>query len=156
MITWEAPIWLYLWLAGMAGGACFATVLVNAFSRGAYRPLVRLGIYVGVPLAVIGVLLLVTDLGIPLRFWHLMLIFKPLSAMSMGTWILFFFVAAGIIAIIQWWGQSIVTYPTASCGASWAPHPVTDGAAFLRPASWGVSSGFFYETSGKERPIHLS
>ena len=111
MMTWEAPIWLYLWLAGMAGGACFATVLINAFSGGTHRSLVRLGLYVGVPLAVIGVLLLVVDLGMPLRFWHLMLLFKPLSAMSMGTWILFFYVAAGIIAIILWWGQSVMNLP---------------------------------------------
>ncbi len=39
-----------------------------------------------------------------------------------------------------------VTYPAASCGASYGPPPGTDGAAFLPTASWGVSSGYRMRT----------
>ena len=28
-MTWAAPIWIYLWLAGMAGGAYFAAFVTG-------------------------------------------------------------------------------------------------------------------------------
>ena len=87
-MAWSAAIWIYLWLAGMAGGAYFAAFLADRFTGGGNRQLLRLATYVGIPLAVIGVMLLIVDLGQPIRFWHLMVIFKVTSPMSMGTWIL--------------------------------------------------------------------
>jgi len=69
---------------------------------GTQKALLRLATYVGVPFAVIGVLLLIVDLGVPIRFWHLLAEFDAVSAMSLGTWILFVWVAAGVIMIILW------------------------------------------------------
>lgn len=102
MITWGGPIWLYLWLAGMAGGAYFAAFLVDRFMGGTQKALLRLATYVGVPFAIIGVLLLIVDLGVPIRFWHLLVQFDVVSAMSLGTWILFVWVAAAVIMIFLW------------------------------------------------------
>jgi polysulfide reductase chain C len=102
MITWGGPIWLYLWLAGMAGGAYFAAFLVDRFMGGTQKALLRLATYVGVPFAIIGVLLLIVDLGVPIRFWHLLAEFDVVSAMSLGTWILFVWVAAAVIMIFLW------------------------------------------------------
>ncbi len=102
-MAWSAPIWIYLWMAGMAGGAYLAAFLTERFTGVADRKLLRLATYVGVPLAVIGVLLLVVDLGQPIRFWHLFTQFKVISPMSMGTWVLLFWVAIAIIMIILWW-----------------------------------------------------
>ena len=102
MITWGGPIWLYLWLAGMAGGAYFAAFLVDRFMGGTQKALLRLATYVGLPFAVIGVLLLIVDLGVPIRFWHLLIEFDAVSAMSLGTWILFVWVGAAVIMIILW------------------------------------------------------
>ncbi len=102
-MAWSAPIWIYLWLAGMAGGAYFVAFLVERFGGVVDRKLLRLATYVGVPLAVIGVLLLVVDLGQPLRFWHLFTQFKVISPMSMGTWILLAWVGIAIIMAIFWW-----------------------------------------------------
>ncbi len=101
-MAWSAPIWIYLWLAGMAGGAYFAAFLAERFSGIVDRKLLRLATYVGVPLAVIGVLLLVVDLGHPLRFWHLFTQFNVGSPMSMGTWILLAWVGIGVIMLILW------------------------------------------------------
>lgn len=103
MNAWAAPIWIYLWMAGMAGGAYFAAFLAERFSGIKDRKLLRLAAYVGVPLAVIGVLLLVVDLGQPLRFWHLFTQFKVGSPMSMGTWVLLAWVGIAIVCIILWW-----------------------------------------------------
>lgn len=102
MISWGSPIWLYLWLAGMAGGAFFAAFLADRLMGGTQKALLRLATYIGVPFAVIGVILLIADLGVPIRFWHLLAKFDAVSAMSLGTWILFVWVAAAVIMIILW------------------------------------------------------
>ncbi|MFC2011283.1 NrfD/PsrC family molybdoenzyme membrane anchor subunit [Chloroflexota bacterium] len=102
-MAWIAPIWIYLWLAGMAGGAYFAAFLAEHFTGASDRKLLKLATYVGVPLAVLGVLLLVVDLGSPLRFWHLFTQFDVMSPMSMGTWILLAWVGIAVIMVILWW-----------------------------------------------------
>ena len=108
-MAWSAPIWIYLWMAGMAGGAYFAAFLAERFTGVVDRKLLRLATYVGVPLAIIGVLLLVVDLGSPLRFWHLFTQFKVISPMSMGTWVLLAWVAIAVIMIILWWVENRLT-----------------------------------------------
>ena len=102
-MTWGAPIWIYLWLAGMAGGAYFAAFLAERFTGEANGRLLRLATYLGIPLAVIGVLLLVVDLGKPIRFWHLFTQFNVTSPMSMGTWILLVWVAIAVVMVVLWW-----------------------------------------------------
>ena len=103
-MNWSAPIYVYLWLAGMAGGAYIAAYLTYRFT-GANRQLFRLATYMGIPLAVIGVILLVADLGRPLRFWHLLIEFRVTSPMSMGTWILMAWVLIAIVLAVVWWGE---------------------------------------------------
>ena len=106
-MTWSAPIYIYPWLAGMAGGAYFTAFFANRLSGGGNRQLFRLATYLGIPLAVIGVLLLVVDLGQPIRFWHLFLEFKLSSPMSMGTWILLAWVFIAVILAVIWWAERL-------------------------------------------------
>ncbi len=113
-MAWSAPIWIYLWLAGMAGGAYFAAFLAERFTGVVDRKLLKLATYVGIPLAIIGVLLLVVDLGSPLRFWHLFTQFKVISPMSMGTWILLAWVGIAIIMVILWWIEYRLSEQTVS------------------------------------------
>ena len=101
-MTWSVPIWFDLWLASMAGGAYSTAFLVSHFGGGGNKPLLRLATYLGVPLVVTGVLLLVIDLGNPLRFWHFLTQFKLLSPMSMGTWILLAWVVIAVTIVILW------------------------------------------------------
>ena len=107
-MTWGSPIWLYLWLAGMAGGAYLAAFLVDRFSGGQEKALLKLATLVGTPLAIIGVLLLIVDLGVPLRFWRLMVHFDFSSAMSMGTWILIVWVIAAVVMLVVWFGERFI------------------------------------------------
>jgi formate-dependent nitrite reductase membrane component NrfD len=113
MMTWEWPLAVYLWIAGIAGGAYFAGFLMSHFSKGRYRLLPRIAMFLGVPLVLLGSLLLVLDLGQQLRAWHLffraqpprlMLLFS--SPMSMGGWILLAYALLGIVMIALWWVQS--------------------------------------------------
>jgi len=105
MITWSALIYVYLWLAGVAGGGYFAAFLFNRLTGGNNKKLLRLATYLGIPLAVIGVILLIAELGQPIRFWHLLTTFSPSSPMSMGTWILLVWVFAAVISVVLWWAE---------------------------------------------------
>jgi len=101
-MSWSIPLWFDIWLAGMAGGAYLVALLANLYSGGNQKNLFRLAVYTGVPLAIIGVLLLVIDLGTPIWFWHLFTSFLPVAVMSMGTWTLVAFLVIAFIMIILW------------------------------------------------------
>jgi len=101
-MTWSVPIWLDLWLVGMAGGSYATAFLVAYFSVGGNKPLLKLATFLSLPLVVIGVLLLVIDLGNPLRFWHFLTQFKVLSPMSMGTWIVLAWIVIAVMMVILW------------------------------------------------------
>jgi len=127
MIVWESPIWIYLWLAGMAGGAYFAAFLVDRFSGGTQKPLLRMATVLAVPVTLIGVLLLIADLGRPIRFWRLLSEFDHIgSAMWLGTWFLLAFVACAVVMIVVWYGarylvseQARLSLARIGDGASW-------------------------------------
>ncbi len=105
-MTWEWPIAIDLWVAGMAGGAYFAAFLIDRMSGRKYPLLPKIAMFLGVPLVLLGSLLLVVDLGEQLRAWHLFTRFRPGSAMSMGSWILLLYALIGVVMIALWWSKS--------------------------------------------------
>lgn len=113
--VWGWPLIIDLWAAGVAGGGFFAAFLVDRFTGRRNRQLIQIATWVGVPLVLLGVLLLVVDLGNQLRFWHLMvrlvpfsLTFLPRSPMSIGTWVLSAWSICGVILIALWLGEQRV------------------------------------------------
>lgn len=98
-IVWGWLVVLYLWLAGMGGGAYIAAYLVHNLNGGRHRTLLRLGTYVSIPLFALGMLLLTLDLGRTERFWHLFASFRPSSVMWVGTYFLLIgtVVGAGLV-----------------------------------------------------------
>ncbi len=84
------------------GGAGAATYLVGMLAfglAGRYRPLAKVGIYAGPPLVALGALLLLLDLGQPLRFWRVLL--RPYSSMmSIGALLISLFLILGFIHIL--------------------------------------------------------
>jgi formate-dependent nitrite reductase membrane component NrfD len=95
---------LYFFIGGISGGALLLAGLVRLFGREEDRPFVRLASYLSLAGAVISGLLLIVDLGVPLRFWHMMIqndtgrpMFKWWSPMSVGVWGLLFF---GLFALL--------------------------------------------------------
>jgi formate-dependent nitrite reductase membrane component NrfD len=107
--VWEWPIFIDLWAAGVAGGGYFAAFLIDRFTGRRYKHLVRIATWVGVPLAALGVLFLVLDLGNQLWFWHLIIRFVPFSViflpgapMSIGTYVLSLWIIAGVCQLILW------------------------------------------------------
>jgi len=112
-MTWEWGVALDLWLAGLAGGAYFTAFLADRLSGGKHEEWVRFAIYLGVPVALLGSLLLVLDLGQQLRAWHLFTGFRLASPMSMGSWILLLWATVGIALIALWFAE---TFPTEEKG----------------------------------------
>ena len=111
--NWEWPIFVDLWAAGVAGGGFFGAFLIDRFSGGKHKRLVQAATWVGVPLALLGVLLLIVDLGNQLWFWHLLVdftpisvVFHPLSPMSVGTYVLTIWSICGTCLIVLWLAES--------------------------------------------------
>jgi protein NrfD len=105
-MTWQWPLAVYLWIAGIAGGAYFSAFLIDRISRGKHELLLKIAMFLGVPLVLLGSVLLVLDLGEQLRAWHLFTGFRIGSPMSMGSWILLFYSVIGIVLIALWWAGS--------------------------------------------------
>jgi hypothetical protein len=94
--TWEVP--LYFFLGGIAGlSACigFAAQMLHGAPE-----LIRLCLWVGLLGAAICPVLLIADLGRPLRFLNMLRVFKLQSAMSMGAWILVAFSGCVFLAVL--------------------------------------------------------
>jgi formate-dependent nitrite reductase membrane component NrfD len=92
--TWQVP--LYFWTGGIASGSAFVALacdLAGDQDGAAVARKVSLGALAASPP------LLVLDLGRPLRFLHMLRIFKTRSPMSMGAWALTVFgnLAAGAV-----------------------------------------------------------
>jgi Polysulphide reductase, NrfD len=81
--TWEVP--LYFWCGGIAAGA--ALVAAGCELAGDARS-ARIARRVVLGAAAPCAPLLISDLGRPARFLHMLRIFKPRSPMSMGVWAL--------------------------------------------------------------------
>jgi formate-dependent nitrite reductase membrane component NrfD len=81
--TWEVP--LYFWFGGMTSGASFVGLACDL--AGDHRS-ARVARAVALAAVLPCPVLLVLDLGRPLRFLNMLRIFKPRSPMSMGAWCL--------------------------------------------------------------------
>jgi formate-dependent nitrite reductase membrane component NrfD len=80
--TWEAP--LYLFAGGVAGGA--AALAAGARVAG-NDELARRATLVNLAAITASPALLVSDLGRPDRFHHMLRVVKPTSPMNVGTWV---------------------------------------------------------------------
>jgi polysulfide reductase chain C len=98
----------------MAGGAFLAAKAAGRFSGSKDDSLLRLATWLGLPLAILGVLLLIFELGNPIRFWHLFTQFDFGSPMSMGTWILIAWAIFCMIMIVTWWLEGKVSQEAAA------------------------------------------
>jgi hypothetical protein len=81
--TWEVP-W-YLFAGGMGGAASALGFLARVTGR---EQLADRAALVAAAAAAVSPVLLVKDLGRPSRFYNMLRVFKPTSAMSVGSWIL--------------------------------------------------------------------
>ncbi|HKC21332.1 MAG TPA: NrfD/PsrC family molybdoenzyme membrane anchor subunit, partial [Gaiellaceae bacterium] len=85
--VWKPEVPTYLFTGGIAGGCS----LLHGFARIAgHDRLAKTALYVGAAAAVVSPALLISDLGRPERFHHMLRVFKVTSPMSVGSWVLLF------------------------------------------------------------------
>ncbi|PKM83294.1 MAG: hypothetical protein CVU89_00625 [Firmicutes bacterium HGW-Firmicutes-14] len=99
---WSIIIAFYLFVAGMGVAAFYTGVLANLFSNDKYPRLAKYGSYIGVPLILLGVLMLVFDLGRPEAFWRFLFHLNPSSTMSVGVWLLTAFSIISVLNALTW------------------------------------------------------
>jgi len=97
----QAPHWewyyiaMYFYIGGISAGAYFIGSLLEFFGNKRYYELSRTAYIIAFPLICITPILLIADLGRPVRFWHLFFYTKAgipymnlTSPLSVGTWAL--------------------------------------------------------------------
>jgi len=85
MIAWDAL------LNGMATGLFMVAAVSELAAPAVFIPVAKVAYPVALVLLLVDLALLVSDLGDPLRFHHMLRVFKPRSPMSVGTWCLTIF-----------------------------------------------------------------
>src|ERR1700729_1731550 len=85
IIAWDAL------LNGMATGLFLAAAISELAAPAVFLRVAKVAYPVALLLLLVDLGLLVLDLGDPLRFHHMLRVFKPSSPMSLGTWCLTIF-----------------------------------------------------------------
>ncbi|MBS7630863.1 polysulfide reductase NrfD [Candidatus Bathyarchaeota archaeon] len=112
-LSWGILLVAYLFVGGMAGGSYLVAALADLFGKGRYRVLSKSGTYISLLLILVGLVLLVLDLGRfevdPLSPLNAYINF-PNSIMSIGTWIVTGFMMVSLLTSILWFfnGSSII------------------------------------------------
>lgn len=102
-LAWGGIIAIYLFLAGVAGGAFLTSALTDLFSKNRQIKVIRSGAYIAPVAIIIGLAMLVIDLGKPLSFWKLIFHVNFHSVMSIGTFIISIFTAFAVVyAYLVW------------------------------------------------------
>src|SRR5262249_33569689 len=78
-------------LNGMATGLFLAAAISELAAPEIFTPVAKVAYPVSLALLLVDLVLLVLDLGDPLRFHHMLRVFKLVSSMSVGTWSLTIF-----------------------------------------------------------------
>lgn len=83
---WELMIVWYFFLGGIAGGAYFTAAIADNFGGPRDRQVAKVGYLLSLPLVMACGLLLIADLGVPVRFLNMLGAFKFWDPMSIGAW----------------------------------------------------------------------
>jgi formate-dependent nitrite reductase membrane component NrfD len=81
--TWEIPC--YLFAGGLAGASAVLSSAAKLFGN---EKLSKTALYIGAAADAVSPALLISDLGRPERFHHMLRVFKVTSPMSVGSWVL--------------------------------------------------------------------
>jgi formate-dependent nitrite reductase membrane component NrfD len=110
---WYWWIIFYFFFGGIAAGAYLIAAISDLVADRENRPVARAGYLLALPLTALCGVLLILDLGKPLRFWHMLVntstwqpAFKYWSPMSYGSWVLTGFglctALSALFALAEW------------------------------------------------------
>ena len=111
---------LYFFVGGISGGALLVASLLRLFGTREDSHFIRLGVYISFVGCVVSGILLIVDLGVPLRFWHMLVqnntgrpMFKWWSPMSVGAWgLLVFGFFSGLATLRALWDDRRLNWST--------------------------------------------
>ncbi len=148
----HAPHWewyyiaMYFFIGGVSAGAYFIGSLVELLGIEKERQISRIAYYIAFPLICVTPILLIADLGSPLRFWHLFFYTKSglpymntTSPLSVGTWALLIF---GGMSFLSFVNTLAVDGKLASTGLK-KFHTLFSAVPHKLYAAAGVFFGFF-------------
>lgn len=92
-VAWPWPIAVYLFLAGISGGAVALAITIN-LCKGTHadNPQMKAATMVGLVTILLGMVCLVLDLTDPFNFWRILIFYNPTSVMSIGVAALLFYI----------------------------------------------------------------
>ena len=102
-VTWGSLIAIYLFLAGIAGGAFLTSSLTDLFNKTRPWKVIAAGAYIAPAAIIVGLGLLVVDLGRPFSFWKLLFNVNFGSVMSIGVFIISVFTVLALIYTYLVW-----------------------------------------------------
>lgn len=123
---WTWYILFYFFFAGLAGGSYAIASMLRLFGHREDEPLARLAYYAAFVALLPCPLLLVVDLGQPVRFWHMLVnttpgnvgpTFKYWSPMSVGAWALLIFGVFATASFFETLGRDDRRVPLAGLAA---------------------------------------
>jgi formate-dependent nitrite reductase membrane component NrfD len=110
----QAPHWewyyiaLYFYIGGVSAGAYFIGSLLELLNKEKLREISRTAYRIAFPLICITPILLIADLGQPMRFWHLFFYTRDgvpymnlTSPLSVGTWALLVYSGMSFLSFIN-------------------------------------------------------
>src|SRR5581483_8893999 len=98
--TWEIPT--YFFTGGVSGASSVLSLSAKLFGN---EKLSRTALYIGAVADAISPILLVSDLGRPERFHHMLRVFKVTSPMNVGAWVLL-----GILKPIKLLAETVAAF----------------------------------------------
>lgn len=130
---WGMLVVIYLYTAGISAGMFAVSAFAVYIGGGRYRRLARLSALLSPWPLIIGLGMLVFDLGRPLHFWRLFTTIQVTSPMSIGSWLLTLFTIVAMLYLVLWLPRPIRNLLR-------LPHRVGD---VFHPSRWQAMSPTF-------------
>lgn len=111
-ISWPWPIAVYLFLAGISGGAVAAVLMLNLYRRQTHvnTPALKAASLIGASTILLGMVCLVLDLTNPLNFWRILIHYNVTSVMSLGVMALLVYIPAVCLLMLVAFRDRLSTF----------------------------------------------
>lgn len=140
-MPWGFPVVVYLFLAGLgAGSYCLGTIASGKEGEG-WESCCRVCFLLAPFAMLIGLFLLIFDLGSPMRFWRTLTVLNPHSPMSVGVWLLTAFFIVAVFSAMFWLPAPVRRkIPLLGSWAIWNRAKRSRGLGFIGvPLALGIS-----------------
>ncbi|MCF0252752.1 MAG: polysulfide reductase NrfD [Duodenibacillus sp.] len=119
-VQWPWPIAVYLFLAGISGGAVAIAMVMNLYKgRTVSSPLEKAASLIGFIAICLGMVCLVADLTNPLYFWRILVFYNPTSVMSIGVMALLVYIPLTFILVLVAFSDKIKGLPLFGPVGAW-------------------------------------